>query len=195
MKTTAERLNDVYCRPTNDAEFLALDIDIVANGKNFKDEHEFYKWEIKNTIYDIDWRTHKECLVRINGQLKLFKVEAGKAYCVNSSDWSTNIVYETDNRYPIYEHGENKTEIPTSQFIDLMNDSIVPWRLEQDGFVEVHLPTCIAHEFTKDNGVVIQVTSGGDVSVIERRGWKTDHILMQGIKTYTQIITQNELVG
>jgi hypothetical protein len=87
------------------------------------------------------------------------------------------------------------TEISVPHFTDLIHDSIEPWRLEEDGFVKINLPTCTAYEFTKDNGVVIQVASGGDVSIIEKGNVKTDHILMQGIKTYSQIITQSEFIG
>jgi hypothetical protein len=87
-------------------------------------------------------------------------------------------------------------EIPVPHFIDLFHDKIARWRLEEDGFEQICKPTCVTHHLTLSDGAIVQVTSGRDVSVIEKNEFKgDDHILFQGVRTYTDLITLIRLIG
>jgi hypothetical protein len=144
MKSTQERLNKSYCRPTKN-EWRALGI---------------------------------ECPFRNSAVVKRF------------NDSSMDVTW-TD--YP--ELPNLRQEIPVSHFIDLLSDSIVPWRLEEDGFTETDFETCLGYEFALPNGVTIQITQGLDVAVIEGDGLRRNLILFQGCKTYTDLLTLIRLIG
>jgi hypothetical protein len=79
-----------------------------------------------------------------------------------------------------------KTEVQFSHFIDLLNDSIVPWRLEADGFID------------KWNGsFLLPIKGKADIKIHRMaRGISVEyHAPFEGIKTYTDLITLIRLIG
>jgi hypothetical protein len=135
MKTTAQRLSEVYCRPTT--------------------EEEWAQFGYFPSIY---------CLYisSISGHIQL-----------TDNDWAES----------------NRSEIPVQHFQDLRNDSIVGWRLEEDGFVENRK---IRHLLLIDDVVGIYIAvNHSHVSL-----WVIDNpCYMRGIKTYTQLINLIEMIG
>ena len=158
MKSTAQRLSEVYCRPKTDGEWRIVAGHSMVHPDNKRD-----------FPFVIHWKWQSEAPYPIGHG--------------NNMTMATN------------EDVDGKTEIPVSQFIDLLNDSIVPWRLEEDGFIETDLETCLGYEFALPNGVTIQVTQGLDVAVIEGDGFRRNHILFQGCKTYTKLLNLIEMIG
>jgi hypothetical protein len=147
MKSTQERLSEVYCRPKTKEEWTQ-----VASVKKL-----------------------------------------GRRFC-NQQDavsfWIDGDKGVVSDAVPF-----DRTEIPVSHFIDLLNDGIVQWRLEEDGFTETDLETCLGYDFALPNGVTIQVTQCLDVAVIEGDGLSRNVILFQGCKTYTDLLTLIRLIG
>ncbi len=84
----------------------------------------------------------------------------------------------------------SKNEIPVQHFIDLVEDGICAWRLEEVGFVPTVLETCNSHHLKLDNGVMVEITEGLYVSAIEvNEDGEIDHMLFQGVKTFTDLQT------
>jgi hypothetical protein len=80
--------------------------------------------------------------------------------------------------------GNDRTEIPVSNFIDLMNDSIVSWRLEEDGF-----DFYVAHYVINELGILVYPNDVFPVyTTCMDEPWK-------GIKTYTDLLTLIRLRG
>ena len=78
---------------------------------------------------------------------------------------------------------EGRTEIPVSHFIDLLNDSIVPWRLEEDGF---DIQDGITYFETVAGS--FRIEADGDVShIVTGRTANVD--------TYTDLLTLIRLIG
>lgn len=141
MKTTAQRLSEVYCRP--------------------KTEEEWGKFKMWNTnLLDA-----KELFPAI--------IEIGKTrQCIQRELSHDNLI--------------GRTEISVQHFIDIIEDRIVPWRLEEDGFDVSILPYVkyVMSEFYERHS--IQVTG----KFVFLNGWA-----MKGIKTYTDLINQIKLIG
>lgn len=147
-------LDNSFCRPSTDQEWNLLDIDILAPDMDFKTIQDFYKWEDDNYIeHEIHWQIHDTCLVRIDGKLTLFKVTPCTAYCTNQSDWSTSITALNDNRFPIHKHKDNRTEISFQHYLDLHQDNITPWRLEEIGFIRKTDPWNIPYHIHEDYNI------------------------------------------
>jgi hypothetical protein len=87
-----------------------------------------------------------------------------------------------------------KTEIPVSNFIDLLNDSIVPWRLELDGFVFYE---STGQHILHTNGLKrYHVTLPPMSNTVKVDAWDGDKgITADGITTYTELITLIRLIG
>ncbi len=103
-------------------------------------------------------------------------------YCLYISSISGHIQL-TDNDWA----ESNRSKIPVQHFQDLRNDSIVGWRMEEDGFDVSKLPftkkvTSELHEIHS-----IQVTETGKFVFLN--GWS-----MSGCKTYTQLINLIEMI-
>ena len=85
---------------------------------------------------------------------------------------------------------KDRTEITVDKFIDLINDTIADWRLQEDGFkvsgndlmLSMNAHTLL---FVTKYGIFIRATSASD----EVEVW------CNGIKTHTQLITLIELIG
>ena len=78
------------------------------------------------------------------------------------------------------------TEIPVSHFIDLLNDSIVAWRLEEDGFDVSRLPY-LKHIQGQWDEHIIGVTETGKFVFI--------HGKQMNVTTYTDLLTLIRLIG
>lgn len=140
MKTTAQRLSEVYCRPNN-SEWVDL-IGYVPN-----------------------------------------------------RDTATYAVY--DGELGVIDANESEvtylTEVQSSHFIDLLQDKIVPWRLEEDGFSH-NTPMIEVASYPMGNITVC--FHEGNVSVIldpNDSPWHS-HIC-KGCKTYTDLLTLIKLIG
>jgi hypothetical protein len=134
MKTTAQRLSEVYCRPNN-SEWVDL-IGYVPN-----------------------------------------------------RDTATYAVY--DGELGVIDANESEvtylTEVQSSHFIDLLQDNIAPWRLEQDGFSH---NTPMIEVVSYPMGNITVCFHEGNVSVIldpNDSPWHS-HIC-KGCKTYSDLIT------
>jgi len=133
MKPTAQRLSEVYCRPTTEGECKLLGIEKVNIG------------------YDI------------------------------CQSWRGGLARYID---------KGRTQIPVSRFIDLIQDAICAWRLEQDGFKvsgDDRIFSMNAHTdvFVTDYGIFMRARDRSD----EVEVW------CNGVKTYTQLLTLIELIG
>jgi hypothetical protein len=140
MKTTAQRLSEVYCRPNN-SEWVDL-IGYVPN-----------------------------------------------------RDTATYAVY--DGELGVIDANESEvtylTEVQSSHFIDLLQDKIVSWRLEEDGFSH-NTPMIEVASYPMGNITVC--FHEGNVSVIldpNDSPWHS-HIC-KGCKTYTDLLTLIKLIG
>jgi len=132
MKSTAERLREVYC-------VLKSDEDAI-------------------TVFSVD------C-----AYLMHYPETWGKGDKVMVTDGMLGVWYNS-----------TRTEIPVSHFIDLLNDSIVPWRLEEDGFFAIAGIYSITHEIDFDpRSKVISVCG----------------VPRDNIKTYTDLLTLIRLIG
>jgi hypothetical protein len=125
MKTTEQRLSEVYCRPTTQEE-----------------------WDLFG-------------LINLKGHQVM--VLAGEPTLVKGD-------------FP------NRTEIPVTHFQDLLNDSIVAWRLIEDDFV-----SCNIGLMTYVGPFRIKVGIDG--------GAYLDGTHLPNVKTYTQLLTLIELIG
>lgn len=93
-----------------------------------------------------------------------------------------------------------RTEIPIQHLVDLQNDSIVPWRLEEDGFTikesggaQLIMKSPI-HERHGKVGVTVVFDN------LTKEAFVTLHIgavsfPFQGCKTYTDLLTLIRLIG
>jgi hypothetical protein len=82
---------------------------------------------------------------------------------------------------------KGRTEIPFSHFIDLLNDSIVPWRLEDDGFdLSIREGHYTGHSSSLASSFVF----------IDKRGvvWLSNRKL-NNVTTYTDLLTLIRLIG
>ena len=88
-----------------------------------------------------------------------------------------------------------RTEIPVQHFIDLIEDKIVAWRLEEDGFGRMS-PDADRYEYEIDpaNNRSLMVKCDGEVWLsIFVFGNEVRHPC--NVKTYTQLLTLIELIG
>jgi hypothetical protein len=106
-------------------------------------------------------------------------------YCLYISSISGHIQL-TDNDWA----ESNRSKIPVQHFQDLLNDSIVGWRLKEDGF-ESHEYGYVSIK-VKDAWVTIDTISEMTVHVEDS---ENASIKFAGIKTYTQLLTLIELMG
>jgi hypothetical protein len=131
MKTTQERLSEVYCKPKTVDEWRQVSGYTVDEG------------DYNNAVYD---------------------AEIGVIDALDS---------EIDGL----------TEIPVSYFIDLLKDSIVQWRLEEDGF---DIQEGITYFETVAGS--FRIEADGDVShIVTGRTANVD--------TYTDLLTLIRLIG
>jgi predicted RNA binding protein YcfA (HicA-like mRNA interferase family) len=87
-----------------------------------------------------------------------------------------------------------RTEIPVSHFIDLMRDSIVPWRLEEDGFVFYR--STGQHVLQTNELKRYHVTLPPMSNTVKVDVWDGDKgITADGITTYTDLLTLIRLIG
>lgn len=88
-------------------------------------------------------------------------------------------------------------KIPVSHFIDLLQDRIAPWRLEEDGF-EYDYELIGRAEKTLENGYVVRCkfANGKHVmtSVSLDKSFKYEFHYGK-VDTYTQLLTLIELIG
>lgn len=75
-------------------------------------------------------------------------------------------------------------EIPVTKFLDLLNDRIVPWRLEEIGFKQ----TSDAHILENENGDNIFIYNKADGSSCVEIQSATSEIPLKGCKTYTDLL-------
>ena len=151
MKTTAQRLSEVYCRPNN-SEWVDL-IGYVPN----RDTATY-------AVYD--------------GELRVIDAN------------------ESEVTY--------LTEVQSSHFIDLLQDKIVPWRLEEDGI------KCVG--FSADGGssmhglnltdkasaLMVRFPIDGSHPVIRLGQFdeeKFNQVTFKGCATYTDLLTLIKLIG
>jgi hypothetical protein len=99
-----------------------------------------------------------------------------------------------------------KTEVQFSHFIDLLNDSIVPWRLVEDGFTSVSIAldggstTYGMNIETKSSAIAVTFQNDDLFQVVrvsQFHGHKLEigKIRLDGITTYTDLLTQIRLIG
>jgi hypothetical protein len=84
-----------------------------------------------------------------------------------------------------------RTEIPVSHFIDLLNDSIAPWRLEEDGFQTM---SGIVHTLEL-RPVIDGETVARRITVITDTGKVYLNDGPTNVTTYTQLLKLIELIG
>lgn len=77
-------------------------------------------------------------------------------------------------------HGMGGTGIPVPRFIDLMNDRIVPWRLEEIGFVK----HANSHRLDVEDSSVDWVWKHNFAMIAGPRGFSD----FKGITTFTELI-------
>jgi hypothetical protein len=84
-----------------------------------------------------------------------------------------------------------RTEIPVSHFIDLLNDSIVPWRLVNDGFNTMGgiVHTLELRPVIDGETVVRKITAIADTGKVYLNDGPTN------IETYTDLLTLIRLIG
>lgn len=143
MKTTAERLSEVYCRPKTEEEWV-------------------------------------DCIPWLNGDPMLSDIAKTSFFAFGDGTISK-------------EPNEGINEIPVTHFIDLLQDKIVPWRLEEDGFSH-NTPMIEVASYPMGNITVC--FHEGNVSVIldpNDSPWHS-HIC-KGCKTYTELLTLIKLIG
>jgi hypothetical protein len=91
------------------------------------------------------------------------------------------------SKHPIKE----RTEIPVSHFIDLLQDRLAPWRLAEDGFTTLG-GSVYSKRFTIDSeGDKITRT----ITVITDTGRVYLNDGPTNVSTYTQLLTLIELIG
>ena len=138
MKSTQERLNKSYCRPTTEEEWAKFTVS------------RFTSLGYASTY----------------------------VYFYNDPDLDMVQRIKSDTWIP-----SGLTEIPVSHFIDLLNDSIVPWRLEEDGF-------------DIQDGITYFETVAGSFR-IEANG-EVSHIVTgrtANVDTYTDLLTLIRLIA
>jgi len=151
MKTTAQRLAEVYCRPTTEDE-----------------------WKQLSTLRTIGYRTcHQKDEV---------------AYFIHN-----------DKGYVAHFIPEDHTEIPVQHFQDLLNDSIVGWRLIEDGFIKDDVfiegyytyarPANEEKDTPRKWFIHILFQHDGDIRIL------LDGEPIPKVKTYTKLLTLIELIG
>jgi hypothetical protein len=125
--------------------------------------------------------------------MKSTKERLKSSYCVpKGAEWDAfGLIPLTGHKVmwlggePTLVSGEftDRTEIPVSHFIDLLNDSIVPWRLEEDSF---DIQDGITYFETVAGS--FRIEADGDVS----------HIVTgrtANVTTYTDLLTLIRLIG
>lgn len=174
MKSTKERLEQTYCRPTNDKEWA-----IVAGHSETHPQNKIDFPFVRNWAWDTE-----------------------APYPI---DIKNNMTMATS------EEVVGKTEIPSQHFSDLVHDRIVPWRLEEDGFVKENpleidgvvfkVPYKEDYTFSSPNktGVIISIRFehgmylGTCIFTIHAH---PHHVInLSGIKTYTQLLNLIEMIG
>lgn len=87
---------------------------------------------------------------------------------------------------------DNRTEIPASQFIDLVHDQIAPWRLEDDGFHQV-TPYGETKMYYFDFVTITIESNNVHVTIPDRLA--AFGVRKCKVTTYTQLLTLIELIG
>jgi hypothetical protein len=102
MKSTEERLSEVYCRPKTEDEWVT-----IFSAKKMDRESSLAHRYIEMK-YDLAYVVSDGVLLPLNG----------------GAMWAHK------------RQMSMRTEIPVQHFLDLLNDSIVAWRLEEIGFID-----------------------------------------------------------
>jgi hypothetical protein len=106
--------------------------------------------------------------------------------------WDHNgkwLYFEDGDEFDIECELEGRTEIPVTHFTDLLHDSIASWRLEEDGFERLctnlhQLKVADAQGcYIVVNAIEVEMWVGGEFRI------------MEGITTYTDLLTLIELIG
>jgi hypothetical protein len=149
MKSTAERLEQSYCRPTTEADWA----DVISANPNLPDRPSRFVELNYDLAYIVDGS------VLVFGRFDYYKPKMAL-----------------------------RKEIKIHQHVDLMHDSIVPWRLEEDGFDMTCLPHKLMITEKSFERHIIEVTENARFVFLNGR-------LMEGIKTYTDLLEQIRLIG
>ena len=148
MKTTRERLDESYCRPTTEQEWA----DILSANPNIP-----------------------------NKPSRFVDLKHDLAYIV---DRSVLIFGRFDYHRPKM---ALRKEIKTERQVDLMRDRIAPWRLVEDGFrfmFDGWIKAVGIYYIEIDQQMNVKVTDDNDL-----------YIDMDGIKSYTDLLTLIRLIG
>jgi hypothetical protein len=132
--------------------------------------------------------------------MKITEQRLSESYCkpTTPEEWEVFGLIPLSGHYVTWLNGEptlisgkfaDRTEIPTSHFIDLVHDRIAPWRMEEDGFntiggVVFYKMFTIDHEDGKIMRKITVITDTGRVYFNEGP---------TKVTTYTQLITLIEL--
>jgi hypothetical protein len=144
--------------------------------------------------------------------MKTTQERLSEVYCVIKSDEDATALFNIDCAYLMHYpetwvkgdkvmvtdgmlgvwYNSTRTEIPVSHFIDLLNDSIVPWRLGDDGFVchENGGFPWWSFDFTKDDSDFCIQFLNNTIRV-----WVNSELIKTNVKTYTDLITLIRLIG
>ena len=147
MKTTAQRLSEVYCRPKTD------------------------EWEEVLT-----WDEHLT-----------------KSLPIVSWDWAMDGKCYPISRNENHHTLKDRTEIPVTHFIDLLQDKIAQWRLEEDRLL---WHSSINQYVISIGSKRYHVTSPPISNTVKVDVWSGDiSITADGCKTYTDLLTLIKLIG
>jgi hypothetical protein len=86
-----------------------------------------------------------------------------------------------------HEH-PNRIKLPTDQFIDLMEDSIKPWRLILDGFNTYPLHDSTLFELFLPRMLSVTICNGEVTIWNNADDYATLGVRMYGVTTYTQLL-------
>ncbi len=89
----------------------------------------------------------------------------------------------------------DRAEITVSQFIDLLKDSIVPWRLEGDGFRTTTWKCTTAYEIDFVGKRSLTVIDGAVTVWNDEDDSISKGVPMIGITTYTDLLTLIRIIG
>jgi len=129
-------------------------------------------------------------------EMKSTRERLSESYCrPNEIDWKAIELIDDDRVTRHYRDWSicatvgsllGRTEIPVSHFIDLLHDTIAPWRLEEDGFEFAHGEQFIC--FEGEHSIV--VNEEGDLYIVHDQSE-----IPLNITTYTDLLTQIRLIG
>ena len=114
-----------------------------------------------------------------------------KSLPIVSWDWAMDgkcyPISRTENHYTL----KDRTEIPVTHFIDLLQDNIAPWRLKEDGF-ETLSGVVYKRMF---NSIIYGERVRNTITVITDTGKVYLNDKPTNCKTYTDLITLIKLIG